>query len=66
MRSNGHLEKEIFYQNLRSMRERSRIDKNNDLEYYLLENARYTVLDEYHARFVANPQKRDYLKILRE
>ena len=53
-RSNKQIEREVFYENLRTFRE----NKEN--------TARQNVLEEYKARFVDNSENRDYIKILRE
>lgn len=54
LRTNRQMEREVFYENLRTFRE----NKEN--------NARHNVLEEYKARFVDNSENRDYIKILRE
>lgn len=66
-RYNGHLEKEVFYQNLRVIREQN--GYKNDLfsnGYIVLKGQKYSILEEYKERFIDHPEKRDYIKILRE
>ena len=65
-RYNGAIEKEIFYSNVKMMRERAKANYDR-LDNYLRANAaEETAVEEFRRRFLENDENRNYTNILRE